>query len=323
MGFVSIVCNLNLTTGKEKYFTQTLLIYRSFTPMRYRNIYCLLLLSLLLACKEQIKKPKEAKPYNTVMGSWQFADVEFPDSAKRPQLSRSLRSYIESGAFHNQLLFSFFPDSVFSVTGRTGYSATKWYYADRKQAVNLIDTAGKPQMLFIKHSLKNDQQVLGMIVPGERVQLKFNLYADSLVDFHKDPFYPPNNLWRKPPAHPETDAELQKRLANYFLHLLYILQSALERNQQEVTFEFSPGIVKIYAGGIGVEDWEQVPPYWLKTFYNPAQAKAAYTMYYTYMHRTPFYGKGTGNWLKDDHMLLQNIYNDMQSGKFIDVKEGK
>lgn len=270
----------------------------------------------LAGCKTEIKKPKEVLPSDSVLGTWKLADIVLGDTAKLNSGDKMLQEAILKKAVQAGIMVSFFADgSLGTMTGDGLFKTEKWRYADNGRAVEINDS-GRRHTTFIKHSVSNGVQMIEMLIPAVKGKAKFALYTDSLENYHEDPFYAENNKWRIKPVHRESDQELQDRLGNYFTHLLYILKEAKDRDQQEISFQYSRGIVKIYNGGIGINDENAVPASWVKTYYNPQQAHQAYLMFRNYLENSSYHGAGTGQWVEDDYNILLSIYGDLKTGKF-------
>ena len=290
--------------------------------MKLRNIFYPVLIACFACCNTEIKKQQPILPSNSVLGTWKLADIALADSARFNTDDKMLREAMLKKEVQEGIMVCFFADGTFTTMNGAGLFRTeKWKYADNGRAIEINDS-GRIRTNFIAHSVNNGRQMMEMLMPSVKGKAKFVLYTDSLSNFHEDPFYAENNLWRTPPKEPETMEELQNRLGNYFKHLLYILKEAKDRNQQEISFQYSRGIVKIYNGGIGIVDENSVPYSWARTYYNPVQAHAVYLMFRNYLHSTSYHGAGTGQWVEDDYNILLSIYGDLKTGKFNNKNAG-
>ena len=279
------------------------------------NIVALFISALLFwGCKEQVKKSgkEEIQAATTVTGNWQLADVindqNVADSTGDDLLkAASVKDEIQKG-----YIISFFPDGKFTeIRGSGAYRAGSWESGDNGKAIILKDSE-KTETAFIQQEVLNDRQALTMMFPERRMKMKFVLVGEALKNYHEDPFYPANNDWRIKPQHAEDLIALSERLSGYFKHNLYILKAAKERKSEVVSFSFSQGIIKIYNGGIGIQQLQNVPDSWANTYYNNSDALKAYKLFDEYLQSSHYRGAGTGDWIDDDYNILLGIYADFK-----------
>ncbi len=274
------------------------------------------LLVLILGCNVNTK-PKEntvVKTADTVTGSWLLFDIA-PDGIKT-RLNDSMIVDASLRRIPDEEMISFYPDGMLTDAVASGnFDTGRWQYNADKTEI-MVFLRNKQNKVRFSQEVVKGKQVLNFVDAKTHMRARFMRYGESLADFKSDPFYRDNNLWRMRPSRSETDKELQQRLGNYFKHILAIFKAAQLRKQDLVTFEFSGGILKIYNGGIGINKPDNIPVKWSLGFFNEKDEDRLYTIFHDYLFRSSYRGKGTGNWIIDDHAILLNMYTDLQNGKF-------
>jgi hypothetical protein len=207
------------------------------------------------------------------------------------------------------LIFSFFKDSSFTIIGKNGsYQFGK--YASKEDQLTFDSKNGKTK-LELKFSVTNTGRRT-MVVTGSGERKTFAEYAYPLKNDFDDPFYPDNNLWRLKPDYPEPKEQLRQKLINYLHHNCLVLKAATDRNQAVVSWEFSPGIVKILNGGIGIESVQRIPASWLNCFYSREEAMEAYRIFEVTLRKKAYTDGSSGNWARDDYRILSSVYEAVQ-----------
>lgn len=276
------------------------------------------LLVLLLLCGScgRLGKDKAAVSDDSLLGSWRLSDIAGNDSIKKYSEDRLLQAAQDKKQVGEGTVLSFFGDGTFTeISGDGRYKWGEWRLSGNELAFR-PSGGGAPENMPLTQEKLNGRPTLNLQDGAAKHELTFIQYGRPLKDYRADPFYYSNNTWRIRPAQPETREQLQERLANYFRHLAYILQSSKDREQDIVSFEFSPGLVKIYNGGIGINPLESVARPWIATFYNEADAAKAHHMFQRYLATSSYKGAGTGDWITDDYNILLSIYGDVKEGKF-------
>ncbi|MES2329207.1 MAG: hypothetical protein V4539_06350 [Bacteroidota bacterium] len=287
--------------------------------MSLKRILFLLFIIFSMGCTEFKKKLAQKITSASLTGSWFLYNISHsnkPRNAEDGWLQRTVTdSLVKQG-----LLLTFFKDGNFTeINGADNYQSGKWQIHGKDQLVFTRRT-GDTGTAFIKLGTYNGRRVLTVQKSSSSTALNFVLYALPLKDDKEDPFYPANNLWRVKPLQQESPQQLQERLTNYFGHLTYLLQSAIERKQKIVPFQLSQGIVQVYRGGIGIHRRIQVPETWTSHFYNNDDAMRAYKMFGEYLKKGSYKGDSNGDWIEDDYKILSSIYNDAKQGKFLNLQ---
>lgn len=253
----------------------------------------------------------------TLTGTWRLYDLEQIKSLSIDDdafsKTASLKKTVTEGA-----VLCFFSNGTYSeIKGSAGsFSSGNWKLLKDNKSIQFQDSGrtGLPVPFKIEKN-SNGKMLLTLSNEPKNLAIKFIKESEALEESVDDPFYTGNNQWRIKPAQPENAAELTNRLSNYLKHLALILKSAKERKQTVVSFEFSLGPVKIYNGGIGIYPYDIVPENWKNSFYNEADASAAYHQYEEYLKTSSYRGAGIGNWIEDDYNILLSIYAGINQSK--------
>lgn len=248
---------------------------------------------------------------SSIPGTWHLYDVE-PLKGKGGGDSFSKNANLKKAVKEGAILCLFEDGSYSDVKGDGEFKTGKWKFSQENKSISFIDSgrASDPVKIKLEKNI-NGKQILTLSMEKRNVALKFIKESESLKEFTSDPFYASNNKWRIKPDQPENSTALTNRLANYFKHLALILKAAKERKQDIVSFEFSPGPVKIYNGGIGIHPYAIVPVNWKNSFYDEGDAATAYRKYEEYLKTSSYKGAGTGDWIEDDYKILLIIYSDI------------
>jgi hypothetical protein len=275
----------------------------------------LFIIIFFIGCTTKQQKENKRK---LIYGSWRLAEASVDGSSKKNDGEDKLLKRAQDNKIVNTgIVFSLFSDGSFTqLKGVSEYRNGKWRFNNNKSAI-VCSTALLSDTFLLNTDAEQNNTLVQILHGNNETKLSYFQYAEELKDYKDDPFYAANNTWRIKATAPETTAQIQDRLGNYFKHLAYLLKSATERKQTAVSFEFSQGIVKIFNGGIGINPLNIVPESWAKTFYKDEDAFVAYKMFEKYLMTSSGYkGASTGDWYKDDYNILTNIYGDLKEGKF-------
>ncbi|TDE15389.1 hypothetical protein [Dyadobacter psychrotolerans] len=244
----------------------------------------------------------------TIDGSWRLSDMTDSLDGKQKEKSQ----------IQEAKLLSFFPDSTFTELKSSGlYTTGKWRFTESDSALTMFynNTTN-----HFKVSPDRDQSGLRWLrLASEKEKLAYGGFGRSMSQYRQDPFYLANNLWRNKPFQAETKSQIRNRLTAYLDHSLLLMKAAVSRRQQILSWEFSKGILKIYASGIGVVPEEQIPESWIDSFHSKKDALMAYAMLKEYLLTTSYKGSATGNWLQDDCDILQTIVQGIKLRKEKDL----
>ncbi|NNL93741.1 MAG: hypothetical protein HKO66_15975, partial [Saprospiraceae bacterium] len=104
----------------------------------------------------------------------------------------------------------------------------------------------------------------------------FHQEHEMLKDVKTDPYHHSNNKWRITPDKFEKKKELNQRMNNFLTHYKYLLSSASERPNSKIRLKHSLGILKIFDGGLGLKEEDDIPTDWLHSYFSDSQAVDMY-----------------------------------------------
>jgi hypothetical protein len=253
-----------------------------------------------------------------LQGTWRLQDVSKlnPGESTSFEALAAIKQQSADG-----LVTSYFADGSFTeLSGNGRYDKGRWTWQGQ-QLVRHFELDKHTDTAVVSIATEGDQRPsLKMEPDGRNMQLVFLKDAHPLKDWQNDQFYWANNTWRIKPAHREDTAQLRERLLNYIRHVCQILQCADEREQRNVSFEFSLGPIKIYNGGIGIHNYSIVPDTWKHCFYDDADAQGAYGIFSNGLRQSRYHGANTGKWVKDDYNILLAVYNTIRQQKPADKR---
>lgn len=279
-----------------------------------KNIFYLLLIPALcfIGCQSSKNNSKDEK---TLLGTWRLADIDLKKEVDSEDAL--LQEAKKNEAIKNGMIYNFFSDGSFTfLSEKNHYSFGNWNLNEDQNQLSLKQD-GKKELfqLSFEDDINDKASIKISPLNGNEINT-FIREAKELKNFKEDPFYQANNLWRLNAQKSENKHQITDRLGNFFKHTAYILKASEERKQNVVSFEFSLGLIKIYNGGIGIEEWNNVPQSWKENFFNENEALIARDLFSNYLQKSSYNGASTGNWVKDDCDILTSIYGDLKAGKF-------
>lgn len=282
--------------------------------MKYFFYFLLFSTVTFFGCQNS-KNELQEKDEKTLLGTWRLADIELKKEVDSEDAL--LQEAKKNEAVKNGMIYNFFADGTFTfLSEKNLYSFGNWKLNEEANKLTLIRNGKKEVQNFNFEEAINDKASIQISSSNSNEIYTFIREAKTLKNYKEDPFYPANNLWRLKAQKSENKIQITDRLGNFFKHTAYILKASEERKQNVVSFEFSLGIIKIYNGGIGIEEWYNVPQSWKETFYNENEALIARDLFSNYLQKSNYHGASTGNWVKDDCDILTSIYGDLKAGKF-------
>lgn len=106
----------------------------------------------------------------------------------------------------------------------------------------------------------------------------FDSHAIPFMNQKQDPFSLPNNRWRIPATHKETDAEIRSRLFNHCQFWEAYFRWALDKQLPNLDVRSTPTLIKIYGNGFTLKPTEDLPPEWVSFFYDAEDCRKASDM---------------------------------------------
>lgn len=272
--------------------------------------YLLLVSAIVLSgCKSAENASK-----TQFVGSWKTANLSQETSSN----SEIQKSIANNGKFSSDALVVFFyPDSSYTKIKDTNVSHGKWSYVKNdkiKFGNSFLKVDNEDTSLDIVANVLNNNSNVDQ-------KLALNM-APMLEDFRLEPFHKRNNQWRVKPSNKESNVRIKERLSNYIMHVAYILNAAHVKNDESVSFANSKGIVKIFRGGIGIVKEDKIKEKWLNSFYDKEDAMIAYNIYKSCLDRSGVRRtKSTGDWVKDDYLLLLEINSKIKNMNINDISK--
>ncbi len=270
---------------------------------------------LLLAVFTRCASEPDKSEINTekIRGTWVLQSVS--GGTTNEEEDEMLASSQKNEIVKEGVSLSLFEDHTFTdIRGKGGFTYGHWKFNESDKTLELKG-ASQTEKFSIASAFLNERLSMELTNLKTKEKMVYVQTGLPLVKYKEDQFYIENNLWRMKPERPETAKQLQERMANYIKHVAYILKSSTERKQEIVSFTYSMGPIKIYSGGIGIHYLEDVSPEFKNVFYNEEDAVRAYVMYESYLEESVYRGAGTGDWVKDDYVILESIYSDFKTKK--------
>lgn len=301
----------------------------------------LALFILLQSCGQSnltLKKSPDKQTDQTLPGTWELADIANSRSqtpVASPKAWRDQLDVAQGLILKNGLAFNFFPDGTYTrISGNdkvvgdkpnpvpfpnvafmdtqgARYSQGKWTLSgDHKTLTLQPDNGAEPETREI---LSLDEHFLVIHLAQNDFSCDFKLRRSGLplADASSDPYHPTNNQWRVRPAQPETASQIQARIKNHLRHYITLLEASLERNQRKVSLQYSPSVIQIYNGGIGIREKQ----YWEEAFFTGFHSRADAQKgvdYYTGLLEKNISLQATGDWVKDDANVLRALVAEME-----------
>lgn len=270
--------------------------------------FTLFLSITFLACfseKNDIKITKE-----DLNNTWQLANIE--DEAGKSgnakadlQNSSALISAVQDGIY-----YAFFTDGTYGKTQASVYETGKWEFLAKEKQVILQPSGQNPQIFEIT-AWNSEKKQIRLQEKDKSVVLIFK-QIPRLKDELTDPFHPQNNQWRIKATAAESIEQVKMRLKNLLQHYIYLLEASEERKDNVINFGQSVSFIQIYSGGIGIKENSVDNPAWKNIFFTPENELVMNVLFVDLLQKSGDSQMGSsGNWVKDDIVLLKALYADM------------
>jgi len=255
------------------------------------------LILLVLVCAGCINSPK-----NTLPGRWNF------EAVRMPNIAGLLDSVKEDNEQPPETMRHFFldyklilrKDHTYDMVFLKKYTHGKWSFDEDLRTLSLLDESAHSYPLRLQVDtvtsssleLKMGKDVLSRLVPDyihgmegtsffrQKGTFIFYLSADKESYDHpnEDPYSKENNMWRIRPAKPENDEELAARLVNHMQFCRLIMQDAVDRDKDYVSFNWLRTPLVISKHDITLRDYAKVRDAWDENFYDTLQAQKGYKL---------------------------------------------
>ncbi len=138
---------------------------------------------------------------------------------------------------------------------------------------------------------------------------EFTTLKKAVVQFPKgeDPYGYNLNRWRIGPDHEESCREINFRLINYLRHMYALFNGQFKAASEKSGYPFSPSPTLFGANGMASKNINDIPPYWIHTFYNKEQAAIANDMISAIFDEHMVFPRGTKRYDEMWSKLLEQM----------------
>lgn len=259
-----------------------------------KNAWLLLPLLMLAGCFAQ---PKEQ-----IQHRWDFTGVAMPNPqgfldsiANGPD---EVKEAMEDFFRGNELLLR--KDNSFDMVVFKRYLHGQWKFNEATNKLTLTAEGVKPQAIIMQVDSVDGQYLqltlnrdnFSKLVPPfqysttgyysllQNSQCTFYLVRDKDIYWQeeKDPYSKPNNLWRMPPAQPETDVQIAKRVEQHVKFCRLMMQDALDNKKELISFNWIVTPLVLSNQGCALRSFDGTKEGWTSNFYDTTQAFAGYQL---------------------------------------------
>jgi hypothetical protein len=171
------------------------------------------------------------------------------------------------------------PDSTFTCFFPL-YNYGRWVIKDNELV--LIDHDRNPLELVI--NVVNDQELICTDIRN-KILYHFNGFNNSFKSAADNPFSRQNNQWRLKAEHKESEQELTARIRNHFRYWEKYFAWGKTTNISSLDYSETPGPLKMYGNGFGVQYLDYQLPEWKNVFYDTTDCRKAYESVYYLLAR--------------------------------------
>jgi hypothetical protein len=248
-------------------------------------------------------------------GGWELAGP--PNAVRRggdslPAEIRLLTEQPAHRALEHGMICNFFNDGDYTEVFGKQYRQGTWKLSRDKQNIVLQFGGAPANDTFFVKNFGDQMFVMNWRCKGVLLECTLQKTALSLRDPEKDPFHPKNNVWRQPPAGPESEEALRTRLHNHVRHNLAIFTAAKERESVRLSWQYTPTCIQVLNGGIAVKNTERIPPEFYRCFHSEADAARAVNILTPVVKRFSRPDKKSGSWTQDDALLLEKVADQLR-----------
>jgi len=260
----------------------------------------LLLATLLITTAVCCKKT----PGKLLTGRWEFKDAYpvYTDSAnidaevpEETGEENSVADFSSRGMFGNRFILR--NDGTFDICLLQGYMHGNWRYDEKQKQIKMANETDKDSFAIKVDSigsrfleLNADSFFIKKVVALSHKKDTVSTSLDSIMSckfflvkstdryssLDKDPYSIINNQWRVKPTQPENDVQLKQRTLNHLQFLQLIFEDALDKNKEQVTYNWFNTPLIIAGNGVALKFFDDVKQDWSKSFYDTTQARKGY-----------------------------------------------
>jgi hypothetical protein len=166
------------------------------------------------------------------------------------------------------------PDSTFTCFFPF-YNYGRWVVKDNE--LLLIDHERRPLELSINKI--SDEELICTDIKN-KVLYHFTGFKNSFASIANNPFSRQNNKWRLKAEHKESDQELGDRLKNHFRYWEKFFAWGKKTDIRMLDYSQTPGPLKMYGNGFGVQYPDDQLPEWKNVFYDTSDCRKSYEKVY-------------------------------------------
>ena len=133
----------------------------------------------------------------------------------------------------------------------------------------------------------------------------------SWPDVSTNPFSKQNYAWTKKPSKPEDDAKIRERAKDCVRFYQYYFEGFVNGGAKAINFEAIPNPFKWYAGGIFIQNNDELDNKFINCFYSPDEAYKARQMLQDLLQQKHEWDTTQTNWVKQTAMVLEQMRKKM------------
>lgn len=202
------------------------------------------------------------------------------------------------------------PDFTILKNSRNDMEEGTWKFDADKKTLSFKYKGGRNDLYKLR-ALAADEMKLTNVGNGSETVLKFVAEGKQYKNISDNPFHIANNKWRIKPKSAEDDAAIKQRLKENLQFFILYYKDVIARRSAVVSFYGFPTCLKWYAGGIYLQDKNELSKKWKACFYSDAQALKAFDMMDKVLSKKYTWPKGDANWIKKNLFVLEQMYQQL------------
>ncbi len=159
--------------------------------------------------------------------------------------------------------------------------------------------------------LNKDELHLDRTEKKKESNLFYLASSTAWPDKSKNPFTKINYAWAKKPAKSEGDAAIRERAKECIRFYQYYFEGFVNGGAKAINFEAIPNPFKWYAGGIFIQNEDQLDNKFINCFYSPEEAYKARQILQDMLQQKHDWDTTQTNWVKQTAMVLEKMREKM------------
>lgn len=221
----------------------------------------------------------------------------------------ALRDYDNSTIEFPVRTFCMFTDRTVVKNVRNYMETGTWNFDSDSKTITFKFYGSKD--VYKLRALAQDELRLTNIGIHSETILVFSSDAKRHKNAATDPFFKTNLTWRIPPQQPETDVQIKQRVKQYLEFFILYYKDCIARRAEVVSFYGFPSCLKWYAGGIYIQNDEDILENWHALFYNKQQGEKGLSMVAKLLEKKYTWPVGNQNWIKKNLFVLEAMYKNL------------